>query len=217
MKKTIFIAIFVLNTFAFTQTVGEKVYKEVTVNGEKNTKWLQVYSVSECDSNGNIIHEKNNSGEEWWVDYDSKGNVIHEKSNLFDGYEVWREYDSKGNVIHEKSNLFGGYEVWHEYDNNGNIIYKKNNYEEFWYEYDGKGNKIYEKCANVNGKYLCECWYEYDGKGKKIYEKLSKNVDSNENFEEWNEFIFWENGNVKTIISFRPLKISKISSDENVK
>ena len=38
--------------------VGEKVYKEVSVNGETISKWLTVSEISEYDNKGNKIHYK---------------------------------------------------------------------------------------------------------------------------------------------------------------
>ena len=98
MKRVMMIAVFaLLSAFAFAQTVGEKVYKEVSVNGEMVSKWLEVVSMAEYDSKGNEIYFKNSNGFERWSEYDSKGNKIHYKNS--NGVEEWYEYDSKGNKV----------------------------------------------------------------------------------------------------------------------
>ncbi|MBQ3824906.1 MAG: hypothetical protein II811_02085, partial [Spirochaetaceae bacterium] len=123
MKRVMMIAVFaLLSAFAFAQTVGEKVYKEVSVNGEMVSKWLEVVSMAEYDSKGNEIYFKNSNGFERWSEYDSKGNKIHYKNS--NGVEEWYEYDSKGNEIHFKNS--DGDEWWYEYDSKGNEIHSKN-------------------------------------------------------------------------------------------
>ncbi|MBR6296395.1 MAG: hypothetical protein IKR40_07970 [Treponema sp.] len=44
--------------YAYSQELGEQVYKEVTVNGAKLYKWVVYNSLSEYDENGNLIHSK---------------------------------------------------------------------------------------------------------------------------------------------------------------
>ena len=112
MKRFTFLAVFfILGALAFSAEVGEKTYKEVTVNGKTLSKWVEVLSISEYDNNGNLIHYKNSNGYEYWKEYDSNGNLIHSKDS--DGKEEWNEYDSNGNQIHYKDN--DGEEYWHEY------------------------------------------------------------------------------------------------------
>ena len=112
MKRFTFLAVFfILGALAFSAEVGEKTYKEVTVNGKTLSKWVEVLSISEYDNNGNLIHSKNSNGYEYWKEYDSNGNLIHSKDS--DGYESWKEYDSNGNQIHYKDS--SGEEYWHEY------------------------------------------------------------------------------------------------------
>ena len=133
MKRFTFLAVFfILGALAFSAEVGEKTYKEVTVNGKTLSKWVEVLSISEYDSNGNLIHFKDSDGYEYWKEYDSNGNEIHYKTS--NGKEEWYEYDSNGNPIHYKDNK--GNEEWYEYDSNGNQIhYKDNDGEEYWHEY----------------------------------------------------------------------------------
>lgn len=121
MKRFIFSAVFfILGALAFSaglreriykDEVGERLRKEVTVDGKTLSKLVEVYSVIEYDRNGNLIHYKNSNGYEYWKEYDSNGNLIHYKNS--DGKEEWNEYDSNGNQIHYKDN--DGEEYWHEY------------------------------------------------------------------------------------------------------
>lgn|GEM_PF-1943048 len=130
------------------QSLGDKVYKEVTVDGKRVNKWVILDS---------------------FTDYDEKGKEIHGKNTFNSEFEFSKEYDSNGNIIHEK--IFSDYELkfeqWYEYDSKGNLIHKKNSYGiETWYKYNSKGDKIYVK--NFDGN---ETWYEYDQKGKIIHKK----------------------------------------------
>ena len=43
--------------------------KRVNVNGEMLYKWLEVTDIKEYDSNGNIIHYKDNNDIESWYEY----------------------------------------------------------------------------------------------------------------------------------------------------
>ncbi len=97
---------------AAAQNLGDRLYKEVAVDGKTLYRWVDYYSLDEYDSKGNEIHYKSSSGYEKWYEYDSRGNQIHYKSSS--GYEEWYEYDSRGNKIHYKNS--DGYEYWNEYD-----------------------------------------------------------------------------------------------------
>ena len=91
MKRFTFLAVFfILGTLAFSAEVGEKTYKEVTVNGKTLSKWVEVLSISEYDNNGNLIHSKDSYGREEWNEYDNNGNLIHSKCDS--SYEEWYEY-----------------------------------------------------------------------------------------------------------------------------
>ena len=112
MKRFTFLAVFfILGALAFSAEVGEKTYKEVTVNGKTLSKWVEVLSISEYDSNENLIHFKDSDGYEYWKEYDSNGNSIHFKNS--NSYEKWYEYNSNGNLIHSKDS--NGKEEWYEY------------------------------------------------------------------------------------------------------
>lgn len=134
-KRTLIFAaafIFLASLPVTAQELGEKIYKEVTVEGEQLYKWVEYSEITEYDLNGKEIHSKDSDGDEWWYESDSKGNEIHSKDS--DGYEWWWEYDSNGKEIHYKTS--SGYEEWYESDSNGNKIHSKNSYGcECWYEY----------------------------------------------------------------------------------
>ena len=210
--KRIIICICLLLIFAISSTIaldmGEKIYKEVIIDGQKVNKWVEIGDVIEYDANGNIIYSKCLNSEVWSefddrgniiyekfsdgeeirneYEYDKKGNIIHAKSSRNDGSEHVGsyEYDTKGNIIHEKSSR--GSEIWYEYDAKGNIIHeKKSNGYEAWYEYDAKGKKIHYKSSDL------EWWYEYDAKGNIIHSKSSFGDEN------WYEYEYWKNGKVK--------------------
>ena len=100
MKRFTFLAVFfILDALAFSAGLGERTYKdevgerlrkEVTVDGKTLSKLVEVYSVIEYDSNGNWIHYKASNGEEYWYEYDSKGNRIHSKDS--NGKVEWYSY-----------------------------------------------------------------------------------------------------------------------------
>ena len=133
---------------AAAQNLGDRCYKEVTVDGEILYKWVDYTGFTEYDINGKKIHYKSSNGYEKWYEYDANGNEIHRKDS--DGSEKWYEYDSKGNLIHRKYS--DGYEDWSEYDAKGNQIHYKNSTgSEYWFEYDfySNGNvktrRLYER------------------------------------------------------------------------
>ena len=79
MKRFIFsVVFFILGALAFSaglgertykDEVGERLHKEVTVDGKTLSKLVEVYSVIEYDSNENWIHYKASNGEEYWYEY----------------------------------------------------------------------------------------------------------------------------------------------------
>ena len=186
MKRIIIcICLFIVfsTSTVFAQQLGERVYKEVVVDGQQVGKWLEVYGVSEYDTNGRIIHKKSLDlgKDERFYEYDTKGNLIHEKGQGTWDDEYWYEYDAKGNLVREiyNHNIPDSYNTslkklgWdlkyeYEYDTNGKVIHKKSSKgNEYWYEYDAKGNLIHEK-SNDN-----EYWYEYDAKGNLVHKIYS--------------------------------------------
>ena len=55
MKKLILLLVVLhICAFTFAQNPGEKVYKQVNVNGEMLFKWLEVTDITEYDSNGKV-------------------------------------------------------------------------------------------------------------------------------------------------------------------
>ena len=72
-KKSILSLILLLSAFfpIAAQSLGDKVYKEVTVDGKRVNKWVIFDSIT---------------------DYDEKGNEIHGKSTWPSEFEYWNEY-----------------------------------------------------------------------------------------------------------------------------
>ena len=68
MKKAILGAclLFMAAATTFGQNIGDKIYKE-NINGSNISRWMEVLSIDEYDSNGNEIHYKTSFDyEEWW-------------------------------------------------------------------------------------------------------------------------------------------------------
>lgn len=184
MKKLIvfFIVLCVLSSVS-AQKIGEKVYKEFSINGELVGKWCEYMFLSEFDEFGRKTHTKGQFADTTYsydengnlisdsdgdvYKYDSHGNMIYFK-NPSRGFEIYYEYDSKGNMIHYSRT--DGIETWCEYDSHNNKIHEKvSNGNEIWYEYDKKGNKTYENGGNGN-----ETFYKYDHMGNLIYRKTTQ-------------------------------------------
>ncbi len=72
-KKSILSLILLLSaTFPIAaQSLGDKVYKEVTVDGKRVNKWVIFDSITDYDEKGNVIHAKSSSnwGLEYWLEY----------------------------------------------------------------------------------------------------------------------------------------------------
>lgn len=99
--------VILLCSFMYSQSLGDKVYKEVSRKGEIINKWLSYELLVEYNTDGNEIHSimKKPNYYEQWYEYDNKGNVIHYKTLTdYGNTEEWYEYDSKNNKIHSKSN-----------------------------------------------------------------------------------------------------------------
>ena len=58
--------------------LGERIYKQVTVDGKKINKWVRLVVIQKFDSNGNLIYE-NETGHERWFEYDSYNYRVYEK------------------------------------------------------------------------------------------------------------------------------------------
>lgn len=180
MKKIIIILIMLLCASLYSETLGDKVYKQVSLKGETFYKWLAYNAITEYDENGNEIHLKSvdKSLYEVWQNFDSNNNIIYKKSSL--GYlgeiEEFYEYNTKGLLISVKTT--DGIQEKYEYDENNNLIhfYKINGKEE-WYEYNSQGQKIRMKCSSGDEE------YEYDSKGNLIH-KINYYINSNRIFYE---------------------------------
>ena len=157
--KRICIALLYLLLISVCSLMASPTYKSFIVNGETVSRWVNVSSFTEYDSNGNELHSKDHWGEVLY-EYDTNGNMIYMNILADDispsNHESWYENDAKGNMIHSIDSK--GYECWYEYDAKGNIIYSKNaRGVERWYEYDAEGNMIHYKDSDGDEK-----WYEYE-------------------------------------------------------
>ena len=188
LYKQIICTVFIIlvNTAVFATEIGDKVYMEVEIDGDKVGKWVTFCSISEYDVNGWLIY-KNSFNEETRYERDKYGSKIYQK--LPDGSETWFEpkYDKNNKLIYRKDSK--GTEEWFEYDKNGNLLhYKKSDGDEVWYEYDSKGNCIHTKKSDGD-----ETWTEYDNKGREIYSKWAYGR------EEWSKY-YKTGGNAYQII-----------------
>ena len=182
--------IFLVGTAVFATEIGDKVYMEVEIDGDKVGKWVTFCTILEYDANGWLIYE-NAFNKETRYECDKYGSKIYEK--LPDGSEIWFEpkYDKNNKLIYRKDSK--GTEEWFEYDKNGNVIhYKKSDSSEEWYEYDNKGNCIYKKRSNGS-----ECWMEYDNKGREIHSKCA------DGREDWSKY-YKTGGNAYCITEVNP-------------
>ena len=133
MKKIFIILVLIMSTRIWAQELGENVYKEFIINGQKTGQKVKVYTIAEYDDKGHLIYENSSFGVEKWYEYDTKGNLIHEKWSSYNA-EWWRDYDSKGNLIHVKYS--NGDEYWYEYEYGSNKKIKRR----IEYLYDFKEN-----------------------------------------------------------------------------
>ncbi len=185
------------------QTLGKEFEKEVIVDGEKILKTLICTEISEYDTDGNLIHTKNNSGKEIWYDYDKNGNCIYQKDNK--GFELWCEYDEKGNLICKKDNKDYNCTYEYEYDKNGNLVYWKNSDgDECWKAYDKKGKLVdqvkegigsacWQRMINISDKELIDYELEsneFESSSLEVIRTLkSYDYDINGNITESNSYI----------------------------
>jgi len=188
--KKIICTVFIIlvSTALFATEIGDKVYMELEIDGDKVGKWVTLSAIQEFDANGWLIYE-NSFNEETRYERDKYGSKIYQKSP--DGSEIWfepkynknnkliyrksstgieewlcteewYEYDSKGNCIHIKQS--DGIEVWKEYDNKGNLVHiKRSNGLEFWDKYDKTGNTCISESSSGN-VYIDKYEYYEDGK-----------------------------------------------------
>lgn len=173
--------------------------------------------LTEWDSSGNIIHEINQNGE-YKNEYSLDGKLIHsvhtipkgkEESRWFDydrNYE--KKWDSNGNLIYKcyssekeifeynsdnklvyylkeekEDEKISKYEEWNEYSNEVKVSSKNSNGEEYRYNEEGK---LFFYQDSDHDTY----WYEFDAAGNPIHFK-------DYNCEEWYEYEFFDNGNIK--------------------
>lgn len=201
---------------------GNKIYMK---GGDGVENWY------EYDEHGNLIHEKNSSGKETWHEYDEKGNLTHKKfSNGEKTWEIWYENDENGNLIHMKSST-GSDEEWYEYDEKGRErffrLFRKGGHEgeyaELIDERDERGNTTYSKMVNTSrdDEFYDESWYAYDEAGHEIYNKNRTLTDDEagnkvyKNWEDWTEYEFFKNGDVKRTFMYRAVDIQQYQKDDS--
>lgn len=214
-NKIIFFVIFcfLFYSFLYSEELGDKVYKEVNIDGEIFYKWLEYTKYEKFDINGNLVYTKELDSDEVFYKYDNNGNKIYEKygdhedTYQYDknnklihektsSYEWWYEYDKYGTIIHEWTS--DGYEskTVCKYDKNGKLIYSKSNVkpigsperiDEWWYEYNADGTIEHGICKDISEYYI-----HYNKNGNIIYHKSKAWYE-----DEWDElwFEFDANGN----------------------
>ena len=120
---------------------------------------IDIYSIPEYDTNGNMIKRTNHYSDGRMFNYDlyendSNGNIIRSTIYFPDGsmiaYAIY-EYDSNGNLIKITN-----------YIPNGNINYY------VIYEYDSNGNAIKNTIYNSDGSILSYNVFEHDSNGNII-------------------------------------------------
>lgn len=211
IRKILFVGILGLCIFnnAVAQKIGEKVYKEISIDGELIGKWCEYLSIDEYNEAGKKNHSKNQWENLFYTydengrlisdsdgdvyQYDSKENNIYFK-NASRKFEIYYDYDSNGNMIHYKRT--DGVENWYEYDKNNNQIHQKTSIgNELYWEYDRNGNKVHEKWI-VNGKILkSEKIWSYNNQNKQIYCKETKYDKGNVNSTSEDTYQYDSNGN----------------------
>lgn len=185
-----------------------------TENSDGDEEFFE--SIYEYDSQGNVIYWKNDKGDEKKYE---RNNVIYKKTK--DGYEIW--YDMNRKIIHTKGECE---ETWYEYDNYGNKVYEKSvdgeleTTKNITYVYSKNGIVIDSKCvrySNNNDKRKDTYkWFKYDFNGDRIYylneddtykytnDGLLIYTKDSYDDENWYEYEFFENGNVKKVVVFEP-------------
>ncbi len=191
MTKKIISIIFLFSILlsCSAEELGERIYKEITLNGEKYYKWLTYSQYTEFDEKGikvlekdkdhiSCIHEYNSQGFlihskfyifEDWYEYDLFGNCIKQHSiDYYPSKETWKDFDINGNCIHEIEIIDNiKNEIWSDYNSKGKVIHKNiNNKEHHFWDYDKEGNEIHYKGPDS------ESWEEYDKNGNIIHRKF---------------------------------------------
>ena len=165
-----------------SQTIEEKIYKEMNFEGNQVSKWIKFSSKSiyKYDDNGILKYNDIRGDGKYYSNYDNHGNVIYSKLKDCDDYTEYK-YDSKGNIVYKKNNnKTDDYivEVYYEYDSGNRIIYEKQyaynkgkeeKPSEHWYKYDNNGYLIYEKLTAAYSSGYFEYYYENDLHGNHIH------------------------------------------------
>ena len=175
----------------------------------------------EYNRNNQVVYSKDNGGDghEYFYEYDSNGDMTYFHSTI--GGEPYLNYHAEyenHKLVHRYSQaVLGEHHEWwtytddfrkctyknslkdgvtyYEYDSHGNKIYEKSYLGENFYAYDDNGNLISKKTIYEDGKNHTTI-YEYDTMGNKISEKDGL-------FDTYYEYEFYDNGKIKTIVSYR--------------
>ena len=99
--KKIICTVFIIlvGTALFATEIGDKVYMEVEIDGDKVGKWVIFGATKEYDVNGRIVYE-NRFNKETRYGCDKYGVKIYQKSPA--GSEIWFEpkYDRDNKLIY---------------------------------------------------------------------------------------------------------------------
>lgn len=199
IKKSFFILyLFTITSLLYSQELGDRIYKEVLLNGKVLNKWLELSVIEEYDVNGNLIHYKDNDGEEEWYEYDPEGHEIYYRNN--EGKEEWHEYNSKGEEIFYKLQSDGLIKEIKIDSNNIRTEYYKANRnhlnEEHWDEYkdNNKNLWIHSKTIYYTTQGTKEIWYEYDDNNQVIHGIHTYEPNKEDNHE--TKFSYDDKGNL---------------------
>lgn len=180
-KNTLFLILFITIIYTINaQNIGDKVYKELTIDNKTVYKWCELYSTKEYNEQGKETRYTSSVVDRINT-YDNNGNKTYTKELYFFSvptvYETTYEYNQYGKLILEKSIKDGKKinEKYYEYDSNGNQIHTKSEDTEEWNDYDDKKNLIHtkmkSKIQNSTSKKETDIYYEYNDHGKLVYYK----------------------------------------------
>lgn len=219
IKKIIFASIlsFCLSISLYAQNIGEKVYKELLIDGKTVNKWCEIKSIKECNEKGFVFHiatkdsniiynyDKNDkiisdsNGGVW--EYDDAGNNTVYK-NKKANYEIIYDYDKEGNKIHSLDS--DKEEIWNEYDNSNSLLHAKINsiksdstnmeVTDQYYEYDKNKNIIHQYNITNNTQLSFEIISSYNQQNQLIYKKTITYEDEKPKYINEEYYQYYQNG-----------------------
>ncbi|MCR5435670.1 MAG: RHS repeat protein [Treponema sp.] len=228
-KNIILFFLFFLITFNLSaQSFNEEIYREVTVDGKIEGKWLILKSIKNYNPKGKIFFIKNNDNSFTSYDYDKNGNIIHYKTYISIDIviENWDKYNSKNQLVESKDNEKS---VWsYEYDSKGKLIKqtktrKGKKIVELQHSYDSENKLISTVSYDFQEHTKKERIYKYDKKGRCIKEDINDDFlnavykyDDNDNIiylKKYNDEEFMEYNSKNQLIH---KKIVSGSKEENL-